>query len=580
MKMFRAFLLSLCLLVKLQAQDSILIKDALVDSLWYQNTHNFFSYDDEQNLLGYNLLEQSNLSNLGLPIINWYETSRATADLFFGDASLAFLRRDVYKPIDYHQPFPHTKIIYTPAFNEGQRINFTHLRSYKNGALEIAYDRLSSLGFMFHEKNKYTKFSFRGSYQHPSLPYKSDWRVRSFKNESEWNGGVSNDSLFVSGEESNWELLPVNWANTKTLTKHKDIVWRHHYKLTSKSNLSYRLNVEEDSMFYEGLEDDSLFFPSRLDSTSNLQYRLLSSKHTLAWKQDLNKDRKLALALNYQHFKVDESEESQLLLSANLWSKDLKNKFHLTYELFGDDDHVFISSYEQTVFLFGIENKFKLAFEKKNHDWLLQNTNRLYPSNPTPMVLAIKQSVEQSFVWELNLGEGLSLKQSYRNIDDYAYYNEYGFASLSSTSVQLYQARLKHHLQLNKWHWHGDAVFQNSSSDILPLSKILLNQKLYWQAKVFKEATEMQIGLSALHRSSHPGMSYSPLLGNVYLNPAETTAASTRLALFANFQIQTVKVFMSFENLNGLWQEQQYLLKPYPLPKSIFRLSLIWNFYD
>jgi hypothetical protein len=107
-----------------------------------------------------------------------------------------------------------------------------------------------------------------------------------------------------------------------------------------------------------------------------------------------------------------------------------------------------------------------------------------------------------------------------------------------------------------------------------------LNQKVYWQGNLFKEATETQLGLRALYRSAHPGMTYAPLLGDFYVNPLSQTDGSLRLDVFANFKIQTVKVYLAYENLNSLWQGEQYVLKPYPMAKPTFRMSLIWNFYD
>ena len=64
------------------------------------------------------------------------------------------------------------------------------------------------------------------------------------------------------------------------------------------------------------------------------------------------------------------------------------------------------------------------------------------------------------------------------------------------------------------------------------------------------------------------------------MNPSSQTNESLRLDVFANFKIKTVKVYLAYEHLNSLWQGEQYILKPYPMAKPTFRLSLIWNFYD
>ena len=75
-------------------------------------------------------------------------------------------------------------------------------------------------------------------------------------------------------------------------------------------------------------------------------------------------------------------------------------------------------------------------------------------------------------------------------------------------------------------------------------------------------------------------MTYSPILGDFYTNPLSETNASLKCDIFAHFQIKSIKIYASYENFNALWQGDQFTLKPYPIAQPIFRLSLIWNFYD
>ena len=50
---------------------------------------------------------------------------------------------------------------------------------------------------------------------------------KTFKNLSQWNGGIANDNTFFSNSQSNWELLPINWLNLETSIKHKGLDWQH-----------------------------------------------------------------------------------------------------------------------------------------------------------------------------------------------------------------------------------------------------------------------------------------------------------------------------------------------------------------
>ena len=103
--------------------------------------------------------------------------------------------------------------------------------------------------------------------------------------------------------------------------------------------------------------------------------------------------------------------------------------------------------------------------------------------------------------------------------------------------LQLYQARFKHKFAIKNWHLNGDIVFQNSSNIAMPIAKLLLNQKLYWQGNLFKRATQVQIGVNTIYRSRHAGMGYSPLLGSIYSDSNLMTEASQKWDVFINFKI-------------------------------------------
>ena len=553
-----------------------------LDSLWYQNYNNSFSLNDETTLIGYNPLLSSPQTNFGAPIIGWYWQSNQSTDLRIGDRILDFGTAQKFKSQSYHQKYPHTKIVYAQTYSEGQRLNFSHKRAYQYGSFVLDYDRLVSEGFLWHEKNKYTNFKFQGEFKHPEIPYQSTLRFHTFKNESEWNGGVSDDSLFLSGAQSNWELLPINWTSLESSVKHIGLDWKHDYTFSEATKLAYEINLSQDSLFYEGLQDDSLFYPLRLDSATTYQRAFTSVNHSLKWHQRINDDKGAIIGLQHQNFKYNTEATNKLIAFASLKSDFFKNEIYFEFGKEQWSNYSLIANYTQQLNFGRFNNQVKVAYEATQPSWM--QLNGAIP-NWEPLITCIVQSqepiVDQYIEWDLSLiNQKLKLTTSYHNIDGYTFFNENALSVRLVESVQVFQSRLNHHLNTSKWHWTGDAVYQNSSSANLPLANLLLNQKVYWQGDLFKEATETQLGLRALYRSSHPGMSYAPLLGDFYVNPTSQTEGSMRLDVFANFKIQTVKVYLAYEHLNSLWQGEQYVLKPFPMAKPIFRMSLIWNFYD
>ena len=572
-----------CSLVLLgQESDTLDISTFGIDSLVYKTTQNSFSETDESELLGCNLLFSSPQTNFGTPIIGWYWQSNQSTDLRIGDRILDFGTSQKFTSKSYHQKYPHTKIVYAQTYSEGQRLNFIHKRAYQYGSFELNYDRLVSEGFLWHEKNKYTKFNFQGDFKHPEIPYQSSLRFHTFKNVSEWNGGVSDDSLFLSGAQSNWELLPINWTNLESSIKHIGLDWKHYYTFSEATKLAYEINLSQDSLFYEGLQDDSLFYPLRLDSATTYQRAFTRVNHSLKWHQRINDDKDAVIGLRHQNFKYNTSATNKVIAFASLKSDFFKNEIYFEFGKEQWNNYSLIANYTQQLNFGPFNNQVKVAYESTQPSWMQLNGEIHYWE---PLISCIVQSqepiVDQYIEWDMSLiNQNLNLTTSYHNIDGYTFFNENAVSVSLDESVQVFQTRLFHHLNARKWHWTGDAIYQNSSSENLPLANLLLNQKVFWQGDLFKEATKTQLGLRALFRSAHPGMTYAPLLGDFYLNPTSQTAGSMRLDVFANFKIQTVKVYLAYENLNSLWQGEQYVLKPYPIAKPTFRMSLIWNFYD
>ena len=561
-------------------EDSILQIDPKIeaDSLWYKNSQNNFSSSDEFILLGYQNFESSIMGNFGSVLIPFWWKSGSSVEQKIGDRILeANTLYPGYTSV-YKEDFPHTKIIYSPTYSDGQRLNFIHKVKYTYGSFIIDYDRLVSEGNLVHEKHQNTRFNFQGNFTHPKIAYISQWRINTFKNTSEWNGGISNDSLFFSNSQSNWQLLPVNWLNLETSIKHKGLDWQHEYRFSEASVIKYEINISQDSLFYEGLDDDTLFYPNRLDSSTTFTRAFSNINHTLKWIKQINKDKKAVLGLKNQNFKKDQESLNRWVFFTSIHSESLKNQVNFSYAKDQMYPNSFTANFTQNINVFGIDNRFKIAYEKTMPNWIQLNSST-NPSNQLSEEL-IEPTLDQYIEWDMELTKNISIHNTYHNIHGYTYYNKLANSVTSNDPIRVFQSRIKHHVNSKKWHWRGDIGYQNSSSNNIPLAKLLFNQRIYWQSKIFKDATETQIGVNSRYRSSHPGMTYSPILGDFYTNPFNETNASLKCDVFAHFQIQSIKIYASYENFNALWQGEQFTLKPYPIAQPIFRLSLIWNFYD
>lgn len=583
MRILRWFLLlhSIFLIGQNKTETFFYPDSIALDSLAFQNQENSFQEDDNLTLLGFDLFESSTLSNFGSPLLPLWWKPKQNIHLQIGDL---LVQNNVPRNnfgLSYSPSFPQTKIIYSQTYSDGQKLNFIHRRRYNHGSASIDYSRLVSEGYLSSEKVINTRFKIEGNFYHPEIPFSSKWRIRTFKNVSEWNGGISNDSLFLSGTESNWELLPTRWNQLNSISKHIEINGNNEYEISDNMSLFYQINLSIDSMLYDDLQDDSLFYPSRTDSTSQITRAFNYSNHLLKLKHKINSDKLVSLGMEYQNLKYFNQKNRQCNIFGSLTSERLKNQF---YFALGKGDLSLTSlnlGYRQKISILGYSNIFKIAYERNLPSWMNLNTNfvpmgeeEIYPTS-YPQVI-----IDKYVHWEINITDKTKIQNTYHNIDGYNYFNESGRSSISEEKIDIFQCRIDHHLERDTWHWDGTVGYQFATNIAIPVPKLMFRQKIYWQGALFKEASISQIGIRLLFKSAHPGVSYAPLLGDFYINQLNATNHSLRSDLFINFQIQSLKVFLSYEHFNGLWQGTQYLLKPYPMAKPTFRVSLIWNFYD
>ena len=556
------------------------VSEVSLKTLEFQNTQNAFHESDELLLFGYNLLEESIHSNFGSPLIPFWWKPANHKELKIGDR-LDYQQNsgENYKEL-YPHNFPHTKIIYAPTYVEGQKINVLHNRRYKYGSIFVDYDRLVSEGFLLHEKNKHSYFALHANYQHPYIPYTSNLKFHFYKNESEWNGGLSDDDLFTVNSENNWKIFPVNWGDLKTKINRKGLDWKHNYSSSEKSELEYEIILSIDTLHYEGLSDDTLMYPIRTDSSTALTRVFSNTLQNIKWKHQIDSLNEVSLGIKHQYFKYQSTNLNRWMLFSYLSSKKLDNSFYLSFFKDINKPSNFIANYQQNISLFGLKHRIKLAYEKTLPNWFMQNDYSYSSGAQSSVIDHMIPSTDQYIEWHSSFDNRISLFNSFHQIDHFYFYDETATAKASEKTIHIFQSRLKHHLTFKKWHWKGEMAYQYSSDLNIPLAELIGHHQLYWEGYALKKATKARIGTRILYKSEHPGISYSPLLNDFFVAPSHKSNASLRCDLFANFQVKTLKIFLSYEHFNSLWERNQYVLNPFPMAKPLFRMSLIWNFYD
>ena len=176
--------------------------------------------------------------------------------------------------------------------------------------------------------------------------------------------------------------------------------------------------------------------------------------------------------------------------------------------------------------------------------------------------------------WRLEASFGYAL------VANMLYYDTLSVIRQYDTPVSVMSAYLKKDFTI--WHLHFDnqVLFQlTSAPDVLPLPKLTLNLRWYFDIDVVKEVMNAQIGINAIANTAWYAPSYAPDIGQFYNQNRETIGNVPYFDIFANFQWKQVSLFVKYANAFQGWPASDYFSAyHYIRPTSNLRIGILWPF--
>lgn len=227
------------------------------------------------------------------------------------------------------------------------------------------------------------------------------------------------------------------------------------------------------------------------------------------------------------------------------------------------------------VFNFGI----KYTNQLSEANYIQQNyTNELFTFKNTFNKIGISQFEVYA------KGEKSSLSASISQIKNFVYFDTLAQPIQNNLSISLLKIEANHPLKFNKLHINSNIIYQKNLStlDVLRLPELQIREQIYFEGFLFKHAMFSQVGIEFNYTSLYYGNAYMPLLNQFYLQYNKLVGGYPQLDFFFNFKIQQVRLFFKICNLNhGIQPTTIYYQAPnYPMYGRIFRLGLIWRFWD
>ena len=143
---------------------------------------------------------------------------------------------------------------------------------------------------------------------------------------------------------------------------------------------------------------------------------------------------------------------------------------------------------------------------------------------------------------------------------------------------------MKHDLQLDlrygKFALENHAVYQLSSSSLLPLPTLSLYHNLYYYDLWFK-VLSVQLGVDMRYHTAYYAPVLVPATGQFRVQNTTRVGNYPFMNVYANFHLKTVRFFVEYTNLGELFLDRNYFSMPnYPLNPAVLKFGISWNFYD
>ena len=486
---------------------------------------------------------------------------------------------------------PYSELRYSNTLGSSRYFSVIHAQNvYKNLQIGFEYDVNYTDG-MF-DKSQVTNqfFNATARYKNQNETYEGYLgfiRNRAMQTES---GGLKSDSSFAVQEYSTLAAYPVNISSAYSKFKSADAFLSQKVsigKLIKDSSLLKNLYLVHDLSYFSNNRIYNDQFASE-GYYQNIYFDSLSTKDSLATRRIQN-----IITLKNE--------------SIIPFSFGLKHD----YVVFSDTTNKERSSNFTPFFMLGIDVKqFKLGFDAEyiisnsryNKDFQIGG-NIIYKDLYANISL-MNKSVEYFFIhhqtnnfkWDndfnktniLNINIGYAFKKylkvnlAYFNLDDLVYINENLSPEQATSASNLIKASILHNIKLGMFNFNGVMSIQKLSSDkAIRLPLFQTKQSFYINFKMFGKKLDTQLGIDLRYNTLYQADNYIPAMGTFAQQNQTKIGNYLFTDLFAQFQIERVKIFVSLSHpYAGLFNYNYYNTPHYPAENLNLRFGVSWMFFD
>ncbi len=571
---------------KLYAQDSLAFQKEQ-NGLDIQNLNQFHINQNDR-------FGQFGIANEGAAIQNMIFGLSEDSLGFKTNAYQGYIRNKEHFLFSRYDRF--TRLNYMPANDEGQYISAYHSQQFKQFSFGLDYSKILSEGFFINQKARHATTSLLVKYHPEKSRYSANVYARYNTISSQENGGLASDSLYINEAFSNEKVYPVRldkakieqWNTTLELNQKYDL--RKENSFSNYSYLSLRSNYRNQEELYTDENPDfqanvegtiiANYYPSILDTDeTNDSIGFQTFGHQLEWHYGIKAvlDAKVGYGIQFDNFTTGIFTENQDRQALNLEIDVLKSLVKYTFH--SEKSTLFNERANSWSLASQIVKDFEVGYEYTER--FPELFMRSYSGNHLSWMNDFKHTESQRlYAFVKDSKQKFKIQANYYSLNNWIYYNELARPEQKSEKQELIQVEVSKRFKWKKWGATLKAVWQETDSEIMRLPDWTTRLQVYHQSVIFGK-NDLQVGAQVNYFSAYNAPSYMAATSVFYIADEVEIGNYPMVDLFLNVRVKSLKAFLKYENINGLFSDKDIFIAPhYTWVEPRIKFGLNWNFYD
>lgn len=517
----------------------------------------------------------------------------------------------------YHVATPFTDLFYRSVIQQGQMLDaLVTLNTSENLNFTVAYKGLRSIGRYINSLSSNGNFRFITSYNTTDKRYFLKLHVTAQDFTNDENGGITDISLFESGEDpyTERERLDVYFRDATSVMKGNRYFIDHTFRL-SKSNpnsivLHHQFNYENKFFEFTQATPSARFgraYTSAIRNKTryNRMYNMVGAAYA---NETIGTIEFYVEDFNYNYFYRSFILEGDEVLVPNSLS-DRINTYgaRYTYQKGKWKGSVLFSNSITDQSLANIDASVRYRFDGQNEvSFRYQNMNKLPNHN-----FNLYQSDYEAYNWsndfkneKINNFEveaktkWLSAALQYTILNDHLYFDriptELPTADTQidtllvrpeqyANTINYISLKLNREFRFGKFALDNTILYQKVTQDdnILNVPEFTTRNTLYFSSHFFKKALFLQTGVTFQYFTKYYANDYNPLIGEFYVQDEKELGGFPLMDFFINAKIRQFRVFIKAEHFNSSFTGYDFYSAPnYPYRDFAIRFGVIWDFFS